>query len=93
MNESINSAEPLDDVQQCVNEILTRVGSIVDSPEKLARKRSTVKDNWVRNKRKRAHQTGEVYINSQEKYVEAKKIKEENSCGSNSPRKNVPRLL
>ena len=84
LNESINSAEVLDDVKQCVNEILTRVDGIVDSPKKRDRrdKRSAVKDNWVRNKRKRAHQTGEAYINRRGKYVEEKKINEEKSCGS-----------
>ena len=46
LNESINSEEVLDDVKQCVNEILTPVDGIVDSRKKLTRKRSMVKYNW-----------------------------------------------
>ena len=48
----------------------------------LTRKRSLNKENWEKNKRKRAHQSGDVYINSRGKYVQQKQIKMKKDCKS-----------
>ena len=41
----------------------------------MTRKHLINRDNWQKNKRKRAYQSGKVHVNSRRKQVEAKNIK------------------
>ena len=50
--------------------------------KKLTRKRSINKDQWMKNKRKKAHQSGEKYVNSRGKLVEAKTIISKKDCSN-----------
>ena len=43
--------------------------------KKLTRKRLIIKNNWQKNKRKRAYQLGKVLVNGRGKQVEPKMIK------------------
>ena len=86
MEERINFETPSVDVskevKECIEKLLNDVEKVTHKAEKLTRKRSLIQQDWERNKRKRAHQSGKAYINSRGKFVQAKEIKSKKDCNS-----------
>ena len=87
MEERINFEPPSVDVskevKECIEKLLNDVEKVTQKAEKtLTRKLSLNQQDWERNKRKRAHQSGKAYINSRGKFVQAKDIKSKKDCNS-----------
>ena len=81
--EPIRLLEVPEDVHECINRLLTHVQYNSQEKKVLTRKHSVNEEKWGKEKRKRAHQSGEAYVNSRGKYVEAKSIKIKKDCKSN----------
>ena len=81
--EPLRLLEVPEDVHECINRLLTHVQYNSQGKKALTRKRSVNKEKWGKEKRKRAQQSGEAYVNSRGKYVEAKSIKIKKDSKSN----------
>ena len=83
VNDIVLDEEIEADVQACMNDLLESVIQKADKNKRLTRKRSIHKDDWERNKRKRAHQAGLEYVNIRGKKVEPKSIQSKKNCNDN----------
>ena len=56
---------------ECVDQLIKDiVQETAKEEKKLMRKHSINRDNWQKNKKKRAYQSGKTYVNSRGKQVE-----------------------
>ena len=69
------------EVKECVEQLLNDIEKVTKKTErKLTRKRSLNPQDWEKNKRKRAHQSGDAYVSSRGKLIQAKEIKVKKDC-------------